>query len=57
MPDGRVGLCGATMPDVHTDDEPRRLRDLVAGRSSPFGLFSTPPRVTAAQCFLALLGA
>jgi uncharacterized protein YecE (DUF72 family) len=41
---------------VHTDDELRRLRDLVDGRPSPYVLFNNLPRVGDAQRFLALLG-
>jgi uncharacterized protein YecE (DUF72 family) len=40
---------------VHTDEELRRLRDLVAGRPSPYVLFNNLPRVRDAQRFLALL--
>ena len=40
---------------VHTDDELRRLRDLVQGRPSPYVLFNNIPRVGDAQRFLQLL--
>ena len=39
---------------VHTDDELRRLRDLVDGRPSPYVLFNNLPRVGDAERFLAL---
>jgi uncharacterized protein YecE (DUF72 family) len=44
------------MRHVHTDDELRRLRDLVDDRPSPYVLFNNLPRVGDAQRFLALLG-
>ena len=44
------------MRHVHTDDELRRLRDLIEGRPSPYVLFNNLPRVTDAQRFLAMLG-
>ena len=40
---------------VHTDDELRRLRDLVDGRPTPYVLFNNLPRVGDADRFLALL--
>jgi uncharacterized protein YecE (DUF72 family) len=40
---------------VHTDEELRRLRDLVDGRPSPYVLFNNLPRVGDAQRFLSLL--
>jgi uncharacterized protein YecE (DUF72 family) len=40
---------------VHTDDELRRLRDLVDGRPNPYVLFNNLPRVGDAQRFLDLL--
>ena len=40
---------------VHTDDELRRLRDLVDGRPSPYVLFNNLPRVGDAERFMALL--
>ena len=40
---------------VHTDDELRRLRDLVDGRPTPYVLFNNLPRVGDAERFLALL--
>ena len=40
---------------VHTDDELRRLRDLVDGRPSPYVMFNNIPRVGDAERFLALL--
>jgi uncharacterized protein YecE (DUF72 family) len=40
---------------VHTDDELRRLRDLVDGRPSPYVMFNNLPRVGDAERFLALL--
>jgi uncharacterized protein YecE (DUF72 family) len=40
---------------VHTDDELRRLRDLVAGRPRPYVMFNNLPRVGDAERFLALL--
>ena len=41
---------------VHTDEELRRLRDLVDGRPSPYVMFNNIPRVGDAERFLALLG-
>jgi uncharacterized protein YecE (DUF72 family) len=43
------------MRHVHTDEELRRLRDLVAGRPSPYVLFNNLPRIGDAERFLALL--
>ena len=40
---------------VHTDEELRRLRDLVDGRPSPYVMFNNLPRVGDAERFLALL--
>ena len=40
---------------VHTDDELRRLRDMVDGRLSPYVMFNNLPRVGDAERFLALL--
>ncbi len=40
---------------VHTDDELRRLRDLVDGRSTPYVMFNNMPRAGDAERFLALL--
>jgi uncharacterized protein YecE (DUF72 family) len=40
---------------VHTEDELRRLRDLVDGRPSPYVMFNNLPRVGDAERFLALL--
>lgn len=40
---------------VHTDEELRRLRDLVDGRPSPYVLFNNIPRAGDADRFLALL--
>ena len=40
---------------VHTDDELRRLRDLVDGRPSPYVMFNNLPRAGDAERFLALL--
>ncbi|WP_343991232.1 DUF72 domain-containing protein [Terrabacter terrae] len=40
---------------VHTDDELRRLRDLVDGRPSPYVMFNNLPRVGDAERFLAVL--
>ena len=40
---------------VHTDDELRRLRDLVDGRPSSYVMFNNIPRVGDAERFLALL--
>jgi uncharacterized protein YecE (DUF72 family) len=49
-------LHGTTgMRHVHTDDELRRLRDLVDGRPSPYVLFNNLPRAGDAERFLALL--
>jgi len=49
-------LHGTTgMRHVHTDDELRRLRDLVDGRPSPYVLFNNLPRAGDADRFLALL--
>jgi uncharacterized protein YecE (DUF72 family) len=43
------------MRHVHTDDELRHLRDLVADRPAPYVLFNNLPRVGDAERFLALL--
>ena len=43
------------MRHVHTDEELRRLRDLVDGRPAPYVLFNNLPRVGDAERFLALL--
>jgi uncharacterized protein YecE (DUF72 family) len=43
------------MRHVHSDDELRRLRDLVDGRPSPYVLFNNLPRAGDAERFLALL--
>lgn len=40
---------------VHTDDELRRLRDLVEGRPSPYVMFNNIPRAGDADRFIALL--
>ena len=40
---------------VHTDEELRRLRDLVVDRPAPYVLFNNLPRVGDAQRFLAML--
>jgi uncharacterized protein YecE (DUF72 family) len=49
-------LHGTTgMRHVHTDDELRRLRDLVVGRPAPYVLFNNLPRAGDAERFLALL--
>ena len=49
-------LHGTTgMRHVHTDDELRRLRDLVAGRPGPYVLFNNLARAGDAERFLALL--
>lgn len=49
-------LHGTSGPrHVHTDDELRRLRDLVDGRPSPYVMFNNLPRVGDAERFLALL--
>ena len=42
---------------VHTDDELRRLRDLVDGRDTPYVLFNNLPRIGDAQRFRELVGA
>jgi uncharacterized protein YecE (DUF72 family) len=47
------GTTGAR--HVHTDDELRRLRELVADRPAPYVLFNNLPRVQDARRFLALL--
>ena len=47
------GTTGAR--HVHTDEELRRLRDLVVGRPRPYVLFNNLPRVGDADRFLALL--
>lgn len=47
------GTSGAR--HVHTDDELRRLRDLVDGRPDPYVLFNNMPRVGDAQRFLDML--
>ena len=41
---------------VHTDDELRRLRDLVDGRPSPYVMFNNLPRVGDAERFLTMIG-
>ena len=46
------GTTGAR--HVHTDEELRRLRDLVEGRPAPYVLFNNLPRVGDAERFLAL---
>jgi uncharacterized protein YecE (DUF72 family) len=43
------------MRHVHTDEELRRLRDLVDGRPTPYVLFNNLPRIGDAERFLALL--
>ena len=43
------------MRHIHTDDELRRLRDLLVGRPNPYVLFNNLPRATDAERFLALL--
>jgi uncharacterized protein YecE (DUF72 family) len=43
------------MRHVHTDEELRRLRDLLAGRTDPYVLFNNLPRATDAERFIALL--
>jgi uncharacterized protein YecE (DUF72 family) len=49
-------LHGTTGPrHVHTDDELRRLRDLVEGRPSPYVLFNNLPRTGDAERFRNLL--
>jgi uncharacterized protein YecE (DUF72 family) len=40
---------------VHTDDELRRLRDLVDGRPSPYVMFNNLPRTGDAERFLGML--
>lgn len=40
---------------VHTDEELRRLRDLVEGRPAPYVMFNNLPRTGDAERFLALL--
>ena len=48
-------LHGTTgMRHVHTDDELRRLRDLLDGRPSPYVLFNNLPRTRDAERFLDL---
>lgn len=47
------GTTGAR--HVHTDDELRRVRDLVDGRTNPYVMFNNLPRVGDAQRFLGLL--
>jgi uncharacterized protein YecE (DUF72 family) len=47
------GTTGAR--HVHTDDELRRLRDLVADRPTPYVLFNNLPRVGDSQRFRAML--
>jgi uncharacterized protein YecE (DUF72 family) len=47
------GTTGAR--HVHTDDELRRLRDLVIDRPTPYVLFNNLPRVGDAQRFRAML--
>ncbi|MCU1345035.1 MAG: hypothetical protein JWL70_1301 [Acidimicrobiia bacterium] len=44
------------MRHVHTDQELRRVRDLVAGRPNPYVLFNNLPRVGDAERFMDLLG-
>jgi uncharacterized protein YecE (DUF72 family) len=41
---------------VHTDDELRRLRDLVDGRPSPYVMFNNLPRTGDAERFQAMIG-
>jgi uncharacterized protein YecE (DUF72 family) len=49
-------LHGTTgLRHVHTDDELRRLRDLVRDRPSPYVLFNNLPRARDAERFLAML--
>ncbi|GAA5116211.1 DUF72 domain-containing protein [Alloalcanivorax gelatiniphagus] len=48
------GTTGAR--HVHTDDELRRLRDLVDGRETPYVLFNNIPRAGDAERFIDLLG-
>jgi hypothetical protein len=43
------------MRHVHTDDELRRLRELVHDRPSPYVLFNNLPRAGDAERFLDLL--
>jgi uncharacterized protein YecE (DUF72 family) len=51
-------LHGTTgLRHVYTDDELRRLRDLVIGRPSPYVMFNNLPRVGDAERFLFLLAA
>jgi uncharacterized protein YecE (DUF72 family) len=51
-------LHGTTgLRHVYTDDELRRLRDLVVGRPSPYVMFNNLPRASDAERFLALLAA
>jgi uncharacterized protein YecE (DUF72 family) len=40
---------------IHTDDELRRLRDLVDGRRSPYVMFNNLPRVGDAERFMAVM--
>ncbi|GGD30486.1 hypothetical protein GCM10007231_32400 [Nocardioides daphniae] len=47
------GTTGAR--HVHTDDELRRLHDLVDGRPTPYVMFNNIPRTGDAERFLALL--
>ena len=47
------GTSGAR--HVHTDEELRRLRDLVDGRPTPYVMFNNLPRVGDAERFLMLL--
>jgi uncharacterized protein YecE (DUF72 family) len=46
------GTTGAR--HVHTDEELRRLRDLVTDRSNPYVMFNNLPRIGDAERFLAL---
>ena len=48
----RHGTTGSR--HVHTDEELRRLRDLVDGRPTPYVMFNNLPRVGDAERFLAL---
>lgn len=49
-------LHGTTgLRHVHTDDELRRLRDLVTGRPSPYVMFNNLARAADAERFLAML--
>jgi uncharacterized protein YecE (DUF72 family) len=51
-------LHGTTgLRHVYTDDELRRLRDLVVGRPSPYVMFNNLPRARDAERFLSLLAA